>query len=78
MQDMAFDAPDERDIQMEELVGSIYTNDSVPDEILPDYKTPVLNQGRTKRCTLFSVSHAINEMNYIEANAVGVDTAYLQ
>jgi hypothetical protein len=67
--DSAFDAPDERDFRF----GSVITKKvNVPDEILPDYKTPVLNQGRTMRCTLFSVSQGINEQNYEEAKRIGV------
>jgi hypothetical protein len=70
--DMAFDAPDERDLQLDELAGGIKTT-NYPTEILPPHITPVLNQGNTMRCTLFSVAHAVNEMNWTEADKVWVD-----
>lgn len=67
----ALDAPDERDFIYEELLGS--SGSDLPDEILPDKKTPVLNQGKTSRCTLFSCAWAATEQNYWQAKSIGVD-----
>lgn len=54
------DCPDERDFKFWAIVKP---RTDVPEEILPDYKNEILNQGNTMRCTLFSPAGAINHMN---------------
>jgi len=54
------DCPDERDFKFWAIVKP---RTDVPEEILPDFKNEILNQGNTMRCTLFSPAGAINHMN---------------
>lgn len=57
------DLPDPRDYQHDELFG---TTEAVPMEYYNKI-TEVLDQGRTMRCTLYSMEGAMTEQNAIEA-----------
>lgn len=71
MRTAAMDSPDLRDFSYSSIrLGG--NQEELPEEVLPDYVAPVLDQGNTMRCTLFSAAGATMSMNAREAIIVGV------
>lgn len=68
------DLPDTRDYKHEELFG---TTEAKPTEYAT-ILSPVLDQGNTMRCTLFSMEGAMTEQNAIEAQEKGEPDIYEQ
>jgi len=67
----AYDIPDARDYPDEEVFGSI---DELPARVF-HARSPILDQGKTMECTIFSATKWANEVNGIERETIGVPYA---
>lgn len=72
IQDGAVDLKDPRDYPHEEVFES--GGAILPSRVL-HARSPILNQGRTMECTIFSATKAANELNGIEREKIGVPYA---